>query len=205
MHNVSIIKVGENSFRVSGTVTSLKWNFKTVTVEGETYTKKWADEITINLDDEWGKENSDFRVYNTDFFSRVGMPDIKMWYYSNAHTFCRSYQFSSNDYVNYLQQLDYYGFLSRKLFFGKYDERCYTINDFFNNKKFNVCLFGYGFNNFVYTELSYQEILQLNVDRSFIQWTNNKLGDEIFPNGYEKFNYSQKVELLNNFINLKVS
>jgi hypothetical protein len=194
MHNLSILKIAENEYRISGTATMLEDIYKYVEFEGETYHKLRREEVIINLDELWGKNKNEFTLYEVDEFNILGLPTIKFWGYTNSHTLISNTYYSENKYVCLLQVLSEYKIIPFKIHAGK-SSLYYT--DIKHGIEVN--LYQYGFNNSVTTDLSYQEVLKLNIPNKYlgIKYTDR----EFFPDGWQKFNDSQKADLLINYIN----
>ena len=193
-HNVKIISIGENEYRVSGTVTYLEEFDKKVTVDGEDYYKTWREWVVTDLDKEWVNNKKGFNLVTIDIFKVLGLPEIKFWKYSNAHEFCTPMILSSNSYVSLLQVLSEEKIIP-EIHCGKDNcSRGYYNRDVKDG--IEITLYGYGFNNSITTDLSYAEVLKLNIPDHYFRGK-----PEYFPKGWQKFNDSQKSDLLINFIN----
>ena len=194
-HNVKIISIGENEYRVSGTVIKLQEYYKTVTVDGDDYHKTWREEVLVDIDKSWDSGDT-FRWYCTeiDDFQIIGLPIIKLWNYSNAYYFIKSRTArSENEYVNMCQILSDIGIIPFEIWAGKSS----AFEDIKDGVVVNI--YSYGFNNSMSVVLTYQDILRLNIPEG--KYLYKYKDREYFPKGWQKFNDSQKSDLLINFIN----
>ncbi len=197
INTLSIIKVEENTYRLSGRIGLLDTIEKSVLVDGEYYYNSRCEEKIFDIDEIWSNSKDEFYEYETDFMNKFGLPEIKMNTWQSKHSLVYDcYNRSENNYVNYLQLLNGVNVFPYELHFGKRDGKYYDFENWHKGEKIEVILDGYGFNNSIYCYLNYAEILEFNITPE----TSYSLKPILFPKKTNQLTDEEKLSLLQNYI-----
>jgi hypothetical protein len=179
-----LLNISGNEWRICGTQNYLKREVKTVTVEGETYSKTVCSDSIFDYDQDFeSTEKSHYwRLLEFKEYDFLGIETRKIWDYQGweyggaLHKICSNCQIYSQ---NWYAQSN--GFLCEKGFFGDKilsatTEREYffpitEIQDLFTlegNVKVNV--FGYGSGHGFFVDVSIQTFLEFD----FSKWPKHK-------------------------------
>jgi hypothetical protein len=99
-------KISENKYQITGKINYFVSRYKSVVVDGETYTKSWRDEINTTIDELFNKNDEYKCTINVDEFKPFGIPKFDVIHlrgisnYKNQSGFC-GYGISENSDVNF--------------------------------------------------------------------------------------------------------
>lgn len=214
---ISLKKVNETTYRISGTVEYLKRVHKSVTVDGVDYFRDYAVDAIVDFDDLWENKKlsvsafsgettdgkfADWCQFKTSVFVPFGLPEYSIYYpfgfnYSVLFSeFCAS----ENLYVQLMCALESTGVISGLgyLSYGKF-QYGYSGTD-----EFHVHIDSYGFGNQIRLIIPLHKLLKLSrlqfiVDKLCYFKQKEKVKDWLtrFP----KLNYPERIVILSESIN----
>ena len=189
-NNVTILKIAENEYRVSGCLDVVDEKVKTVIVDGEQYHKIERVIEEFNIDDLFATKPERFHLVEIDEFTIIGLPVIKFWDLRSISETIRSSNIRSSNY--YIQILELFHELNilPKVYYGKWN--------YIGDDEIIIKIHHYGWSNEAWIYLPYSEALKHDIPDYKITCKNK---ETLFPNGWQKFTWVQKSELLLNKIN----
>lgn len=198
-NNVTILKLNDTDYRISGYVVVTERIQKSVVVEGETYYKfDRMENIKVDLDAAFENNRNQFWKINTDFLDYFNVQGVNFYTYQDWHKYATRKFLSENEYVSAIQVLNEQNVFPFKIYCGKNDSYLQK-NDFYKNNEIPVHLFTYGWNNTGTTYITYQEYLKSKIPSYMIP--HHYYLDEYFPTKIWELSDERKSELLMTFIN----
>ena len=165
--SLTMIKRGDGKIVFDGKVTYFENKYKNITVDGETYTKRWADEVTKKVCELDNDRFFDREYYFEEIDVTEVIQDTHLFY--NGLSPFTSTSGSTNEDVKCIVDAFNLGLLDKRILYLFTDNSTihYDTIDYFILSKSEVPLqlFSYGFNNSVYYTISLEELLSIDLDK----------------------------------------
>lgn len=197
-NEVTILKLSDTEYRISGYVIEIEHSQKHVVVDGETYYKNTHEVVKYDLDAAFANNKNQFWETGTDFLEMFNHHEITFYTHKDWHKYAVSHMLSENNYVSALQVLSEYNALPFKIYAGKNEYRR-TVSDFFSGCEIPVNLYGYGFGSSVNAYIKYQDYLKSKIPSNRLQYDYRL--EDFFPDKIWELNEERKSELLIKYIN----
>ena len=108
--NLTLIKIGENEYRMDGYLNYTERSQKSVLIDGETYSKEIVTNKLLDLSEDFNKNNGQWHRHEFDELSILGFPTILIWErwgfrYDLWHHIKSIESYSENSIVNVITSL----------------------------------------------------------------------------------------------------
>ena len=224
---IDVVKICENEFRINGTITLCKTEFKHVEVDGEIYSKSEPKEYNLYLSDSFENDKHSWSRVKVNLFPFVGLNHVSVWYI-NSITPCllkdiKCRHSSSNEIANLYLNLHENNIIDKRIISKIRSSKCdispydkYFLDNIINSKSLPFLMYDYGFNNKIYGYVNIYKFLKSDFksvkDEYLLNYfvLLNRFYPKIFPlclfdgtiTNYQLNNIM--IELINASINLKI-